>query len=74
MRDRRAAVEREIVDGPWSKPLNEFISDRDALLLDEQGLSGQPWAELNTIPERTRDPFEATRQAERNTAASGKTK
>lgn len=73
-RERRAAVEREIVDGPWSKPLNELISDREALLLDEQSLSGLPRAELNTIPERTRDPFKATRQAERAAADAADTK
>ena len=74
VRAQRAAVEREIVDGPWSKPLNDLISDREALLLDEQALSGQSRAELNTIPERTRDPFEATRQAKRDALAGADTK
>ena len=73
-RERRAAVDREIVDGPWSKPLNELISDRAALLLDEQSLSGLSRAELDTMPERTCDPFEATRQAERDAALGTDTK
>ena len=73
-RERRAAVEREIVDGPWSKALNELISDRETLLLDEMSLTGLPRAELDTMPERTRDPFEATRQAERDAADAADTK
>ena len=46
----REALDQEIVHGPWSKPLNDLISDREALLLEEQTLTGKTRAEIGPLP------------------------
>ena len=49
---RRESLDREIVSGDWSKPLNDLISDREALLLQEQQLTGKTRAEIGPLPAR----------------------
>ena len=57
---KREALDREIVSGSWSdplndswsKPLNELISDREALLVEEQMLTGKTRAEIGPLPAR----------------------
>lgn len=47
---KREALDREIVHGPWTKPLNDLIGDREALLLEEQLLTGKTRAEIGPLP------------------------
>ena len=57
---KREALDREIVSGSWSdplndswsKPLNALISDREALLAEEQMLTGKTRAEIGPLPTR----------------------
>ena len=57
---KREALDREIVNGAcsdprndsWSKPLNELISDREALVFEERILTGKTRAEIGLVPAR----------------------
>ena len=49
---KREALDREIVSGSWSDPLNALISDREALLAEEQMLTGKTRAEIGPLPAR----------------------